>query len=45
MNKQFTCAICGCVIHPHEEETFDSQWGLVDVLCYRSLELLGRVWE
>jgi len=39
------CGICGCNIFPEEEECFDSQFGLVDVLCYRSLELLGRVWE
>ncbi len=39
------CAICGCKIFPNEEETFDTAHGIVDVLCMRSLELLGRVWE
>jgi hypothetical protein len=40
-----TCGICGCNIFPQEEEVFESQYGHVDVLCYRSLEILGRVWN
>ena len=38
------CGICGCELFA-EDETHDSQYGIVDVLCYRSLEILGRVWE
>ena len=40
-----TCGICGCNIFPEEDEVFESQYGFVDVLCFRSLEILGRVWE
>ena len=39
------CGLCGCVIYPGEDETYDSQFGTVDVLCYRALEIHGRVWE
>ena len=38
------CALCGCRLFP-EDEQYDTAHGRVDVLCYRSLELLGRVWE
>jgi len=38
------CAICQCLILD-QEEIFDTFHGKVDVLCYRSLEILGRVWE
>jgi hypothetical protein len=39
------CSLCGCAIYPGEDETFDSQFGIVDVLCYRALEIHGRVWD
>jgi len=38
------CGICQSPIFA-EEEKYESQYGFVDVLCYRSLEILGRVWE
>ena len=38
------CALCQCQLFT-SDETFDTQYGKVDVLCYRSLEILGRVWE
>jgi len=36
------CAICQCVLFD-DDELFDTAHGVVDVLCYRSLEILGRV--
>jgi hypothetical protein len=36
------CALCQCVLF-EGDELFDSYWGVVDVLCFRSLEILGRV--
>ena len=39
-----SCGLCGCVLFP-EDETYDSQFGTVDVLCYRALEIHGRVWK
>ena len=39
------CKLCGVVIFPREEECFESQFGLVDALCYRALEIHGKVWE
>jgi len=39
------CGLCGCVIYPGEDETFESQFGTVDALCYRALEINGRVWD
>jgi len=38
------CAICNCELFD-DDETFECQFGIVDVLCFRSLELLGRVWN
>ena len=42
---RWTCGCCHCVIFPKEEECFDSQFGLTCVLCYRALEIHGRVWD
>jgi len=39
------CGICQCVMFIHEEEYFQSQFGITCVLCFRSLEIMGRVWE
>ena len=36
------CALCQCVLFD-DDELFESHWGVVDALCFRSLELLGRV--
>ena len=41
---QKQCGICQCVLFD-DDETHDSQYGIVDVLCFRSLEILGRVWN
>jgi len=41
---QKQCGICQCVLFD-DDETYECQYGTVDVLCFRSLELLGRVWE
>ena len=38
------CPICQCVLF-EGDEIFETIHGIVDVLCYRSLEILGRVWN
>ena len=38
------CAICQCQLYP-DDITYITGHGLVDELCFRSLEILGRVWE
>ena len=43
-NMSRQCAICQCVLF-EGEEMFETAHGIVDLLCYRSLEILGRVWE
>ena len=42
MSRQ--CPICQCVLF-EGDEMFETAHGIVDVLCYRSLEILGRVWR
>jgi hypothetical protein len=42
--SQKLCGICQCVLF-EEDETHDSQYGIVDALCFRSLEVLGKVWN
>ena len=42
--SQKLCGICQCVLF-EEDETYDSQYGIVDALCFRSLEVLGKVWN
>ena len=44
MSSEVQCAICQCVLF-EGDETFETIHGIVDVLCYRSLEILGRVWS
>ncbi|GAI89527.1 unnamed protein product, partial [marine sediment metagenome] len=42
--SQKVCGICQCVLF-EEDETYDCQYGIVDALCFRSLEMLGKVWD
>jgi len=41
---EMNCAICQCTLYA-DDETFECQYGIVDVLCFRSLEILGKVWD
>jgi hypothetical protein len=38
------CGLCQCLIFPKEEEVHESQFGVTCVLCYRALEIYGKVW-
>jgi hypothetical protein len=42
--KECTCGLCSSLIM-QDEERYDSQFGLTCILCYRALEIYGRVWE
>ena len=42
--SQNLCGVCQCVLFSGDE-TYNSQFGMVDVLCFRSLEILERVWD
>jgi len=44
MTFEAICAICQCLLFS-EDEIYECQYGVVDALCYRSLEILGKVWE
>lgn len=37
------CGLCRSLIYPNEEESYSSQFGKVCVLCFRALEINGRV--
>ena len=39
------CGVCQSIMYIHEEEYFHSQFGMTCVLCFRALEIHGRVWE
>jgi hypothetical protein len=37
------CGLCRSLIYPNEEESHSSQFGKVCVLCFRALEIHGKV--
>jgi len=41
---EMTCPLCQCQLYP-DDQLFETQWGLVDVLCMQALEKMGRVWD